>query len=106
MMAYLLLELMTVEEIIQRGRDPLSMSVACALRIVRRVMNEAQRCWRYRGDLRVLLGAARKDEYTRKSSKQARNWPHKKKESPPGAPQIREATLDESVLAGKVCVAA
>lgn len=106
MMAYLLLGLMTVEGIIGRDRDPLSMSVACALRIVRQAMNEPRRYWRYRGNLRVLLGTARKDEYSRKSSKKSRNWPHKKKESPPGAPKIREATFDESALARKICAAA
>jgi hypothetical protein len=51
MMAFLLLGLMTVEGIIERGRDPLSMSVAGALRIVRRAMHvQDSSRWRYRGD--------------------------------------------------------
>lgn len=106
MMAFLLLGLMTVEGIIDRGRDPLSISVAAALRIVRQVMREPQRCWRHRGDLRFLLGEAQKDEYVRTSSKKARNWPHKKNQSPPGVPKIRPATLHESLRAQRVYIAA
>lgn len=105
MMAFLLLGLMTVEGIIERGRDPLSMSVAASLRIVRQAMR-TQRRWRYRGDVRILLARARKDEYRRSSSKKARDWPHKKREQPPGRPKIREATPDESRDAARVCAAA
>jgi len=107
MMAFLLLGLMTVEGIIERGRDPLSMSVAGALRIVRQAMHtQGSRRWRYRGDLRVLLAQARKDEYLRSSSKKARNWPHKKREQPPGLPKISAAQPDESRLAERICAAA
>ena len=106
MTGYVLLGLMTVEGIIQRGCDPLSMSVAAALRVVRQALREPSRRWRRRGDLRVLLALAQKDEYGRKSSKKARDWPYKKQESPPGAPKIREATTDESLRATKLCAAA
>lgn len=107
MTAFLLLGLMTVEGIIERGRDPLSMSVAGALRIVRQAMRTPDsRGWRYRGDLRVLLAQARKDEYIRSSSKKARDWPHKKREQPPGLPKIRAARPDESRLAERICAAA
>jgi len=106
MTGYVLLGLMTVEGIIQRGCDPLSMSVAAALRVVRQALREPSRRWRRRGDLRVLLALAQKDEYGRKSSKKARDWPYKKRESPPGAPKIREATTDESLRATKLCAAA
>ena len=106
MMAFLLRGLMTVEGIIARGRDPLSMSVAAALRIVRQALREPQRRWRHRGDLWFLLGQARKDEYVRKRSKKARDWPHKKTESPPGVPKIRPATWNESLKAQRVYAAA
>ena len=106
MMAFLLLGLMTIEGILQRGREPLSMSVAGALRVVRQAMRHPQRCWRRRGDLRVLLAQACKDEYVRTSSKKARDWPHKKKEGPPGIPQMRPATEHESRLAERICAAA
>jgi len=107
MTAFLLLGLMAVEGIIERGRDPLSMSVAAALRIVRQAMHmQDSRRWRYRGDLRVLLVQARKDRYVRSSSKKARDWPHKKRQQPPGLPKIREATPNESQDAARVCAAA
>jgi len=105
MTAFLLQGLMTVEGIIERGRDPLAMSVAAALRIVRQAMR-TQRRWRYRGDLRILLAQARRDEYSRSSSKKAHDWPHKKREKPPGLPKFREATPDESRGAARVCAAA
>ncbi len=107
MIAYLLLGLMTVEGIIAGGHDPLSMSVAGALRIVRRAMHrDGSLRWRRRGDLRVLLARARKDEYRRSSSKQARDWPRKKREKPPGRPRIRAATPSESREAARVYAAA
>jgi hypothetical protein len=107
MMAFLLLGLMTVGGIIGRGRDPLSMSVAGALRIVRQAMHtQGSHRWRYRGDLRGLLAWACKDEYLRSSSKKARDWPNKKREKPPGLPKIRAAKPDESRLAERICAAA
>lgn len=99
--ALLLLGLMSVEAIIARGRDPLSLSVATALRHVRHAMRTA-RCWRRRGDLRALLSLAIKDGYRRHGSKTARDWPHKKKESPPGAPKIRPPTQTEIKKAQKL----
>lgn len=99
--ALLLLGLMSVEAIVAEGHDPLSLSVASALRHVRHAMRTT-RCWRRQGDLRVLLASAIKDGYRRRGSKTARDWPHKKKESPPGAPQIRPATRVELKQAQKL----
>ena len=56
MTALLLLSLMSVQELVNRGQDPLSLSVAGALREVRYAMRTPRR-WRRSGDLRVLLGA-------------------------------------------------
>jgi hypothetical protein len=95
MVATLLLGLMSVGGIIADEKDPLSWSVAGALRIVRDAMRTPRR-WRRRGDLRVLLLAALQDTYVRTNSKRARDWPHKKRERPPGLPKIRTATVDES----------
>lgn len=105
MLALLLLGLMSVEGIIAGGKDPLSWSVAGALRIVRNAMHTSRR-WRRRGDLRRLLSAAIRDEYVRRASKRARDWPHKKREAPPGIPKIRPATMSESLVAQRVYVAA
>lgn len=104
MTALLLLGLMSVEAIVGRGRDPLSLSVAQALRVVRRAMGRPQgRCGSRLG---ILLAGAVKDEYRRRSSKKAHDWPHKKNDPPPGTPKIRPATKTESLLAQRICVAA
>jgi hypothetical protein len=95
MMATLLLGLMSVGGIIAEGKDPLSWSVAGALRTVRHAMRTPGR-WRRRGDLRTLLLVAVQDAYVRTHPKRARDWPHKKREHPPGLPKIRAATTQES----------
>lgn len=105
MSALLLLGLMSVDGIIAAGKDPLSWSVAGALRTVRNAMHTSRR-WRRRGDLRQLLSAAMGDGYARKASKRARDWPHKKREKPPGTPKIRPATMSERLVAKGLYVAA
>lgn len=92
--AMLLLGLMSVDALASVQRDPCQLSVAEALRTVRHAMLTNDR-WRYRGDLRKRLAQALKDDYQRRSSKKARDWPHKKKESPPGPPKIRPAKPNE-----------
>lgn len=105
MTALLLLGLMTVQAIVARGRDPLSMSVAQALKVVRQAM---RRPWSRRGSrsLDRLWAEAVKDNYRRRSSKKAHDWPHKKNEPPPGTPKIRPATPKETRLANRICEAA
>jgi Transposase DDE domain len=103
--ALLLLGLMGVDALISHRHDPLSLSVAGALRQVRCAMRTYRR-WRFRGDLRVQLVNAVKDTYKRRSSKKARDWPHKKKESPPGAPKIRPAKPGEILCAERIYNAA
>jgi len=43
----------------------------------------------------ALLRTAVKDEYRRHGSKRARDWPHKKRESPPGPPFLRRLNRNE-----------
>ena len=86
-----LLGVMSVAGIIERGGDPLAWSVAEARNRVRRTMRRIHA--RRRGpSLLQHLARATKDNYQRLGSKQARNWPHKKKEQPPGEPLIEMAT--------------
>lgn len=94
MTAYLLLGLMSIEGMIAAGTDPLGLSVAGALRIVRTAMQNRMG-WHYKGDLRCLLAGAVKDGYRRKHPKHARHWPHKKNDPPCGIPKIRMATGNE-----------
>ena len=49
--------------------------------------------------MRNELKKAVRDQYQRKGSKKARNWPHKKKEQPPGMPKTRMATQKEVAAA-------
>jgi hypothetical protein len=87
-----LLGIMSVAAIVERGGDPLSWSVALARKNVRAALRGPT----IRGPrLPELLATAVKDGYQRLGSKKARDWPHKKREKPPGAPKIREATEQE-----------
>jgi hypothetical protein len=95
MLGLWLLGLMTVEPIVARGGDPLSWSAAKARQRVRRSMRRAlTRGHRDRGLCRDLARATH-DDYVRRGSKKARNWPHKKKEKPPGEPKILSATPEQ-----------
>jgi len=96
----LLLTLMSLKPLIAGHHDPLQLSVAMALRVVRQSMRNSGP-WRRRGDLGVLLAGAVKDTYKRRGSKTARDWPHKKYERPPGVPKIRDATKAEKQKAEK-----
>ena len=53
--------------------------------------------WRSAANGQALgcLCRAVKDAYARCGRKRARNWPHKKREKPPGAPQLRKADETE-----------
>jgi hypothetical protein len=84
----------SAEQIIRAGHDPLGLSVALARRRVRQAMRQTGRSARSPALLKQL-GQALKDSYLRTRPKKARDWPHKKTEKPPGAPNIRSATAQE-----------
>jgi hypothetical protein len=90
-----LLGAMSVAAIVERGGDPLSWSVALARKHVRAAMRDALTGRGQRINLSARLAQAVKDRYERTGSKNARAWPHKKKEKPPGAPKIRLARAPE-----------
>lgn len=86
-----LLGLMSVEAIVRRGHDPLSWSVAGALRVARRGLRRpgVRHVWPRQ------LAVAIKDPYPRRR-KTRQPWPRKKRaDPPPGRPRIRRATLEE-----------
>ena len=115
MLGLWLLSLMTAARIIEAGGDPKEISVAQARDTVRRALRESRRGKRSAArhgetrrrlrrrrrrvevpDLSRELAEARKDRYERRRSiKDARNYPRKKKEKPPGPPKIRPATAAE-----------
>ena len=94
MISLLLLAMMSVSALLKKKKSPSCFSVTTALRLVRYAMRD-HHVWRYKGDIRVLLADAVLDQYQRSSSKQSRDWPRKKHESPPLPPKIRPATEDE-----------
>jgi hypothetical protein len=105
MVAYVLLGLMSIAALTKAKQAPSQLSVAGALRTVREALR-TRKPWRRRSGWDLHLAAARKDTYVRKRPKRARDWPHKKHESPPGLPNIREATAKEKACAKRVCHAA
>jgi len=95
-----LLGLMTVRQQLPRGLDPLKWSVAKARDAVRRATREPGRSTRrQRLSLSAAFALAVQDAYTRRRPKRARNYPRKKRESPPGPPKIKPATTLEQRLA-------
>ena len=101
MVSLLLLAMMSVSALVKKKQPPSCFSVTSALRIVRYAMRDYH-VWRYNGDIRVLLVKAVLDEYQRSSSKESRDWPRKKQESPPLPPKIRPATEDEITCAERL----
>jgi hypothetical protein len=96
----LALGLLAVRRVIEAGNDPLGWSAALALKAVRRALRRPH--YRPATPLAQQLGNAVKDGYQRKGSKKARDWPHKKKDKPPGEPKLREATDAEVALAKEI----
>lgn len=84
-----LLSLLGAQALVARGKNPHALSIALARRLVRQFL--AGRC-RPNADLHSKLATAVKDSYQRRSTKSARDWPHKKNDPPPGAPKIQLAT--------------
>jgi len=97
-----LLGLMTVAKMVARGAEPLSWSAALARDRVRRSMRLALQGRSQDRALLRDLGRARKDAYQRHGSKKARNWPHKKKDKPPGAPKLLLADAQQQRAAQRV----
>jgi hypothetical protein len=83
-----LLGLLSVSKILARGGDPLRWSAAAARNRVRESLRSAL-AGRQDRALVHDLGQAVQDDYVRRRRKKARNWPHKKKETPPGEPNIQ-----------------
>ena len=70
------------------------LSVASALKVIREALEAVRWSGRF-PQFWALLRTAVKDEYRRHGSKRARDWPHKKRESPPGPPFLRRLNRNE-----------
>jgi hypothetical protein len=91
----LALALLMLQSALAMGACITKLSVTEFLKLIRRLM-EALRCRLPTAPLVALFRTATKDEYVRRSSKRARDWPHKKKESPPSPPKLRRPTGAEN----------
>jgi hypothetical protein len=89
-----LLTLMAVEAISRAGGNVRRLSVARALRLVRKAMH-GPITHNTRMNLGRQLAGAVTDSYIRKTSKRARNWAHRKKPPLIGEPKARNATESE-----------
>lgn len=90
----LAMALLRLHAAIVMGAEMSRMSVAAALRVIRRAI-EAVRCGLSSTWFAEQLGYAVKDTYRRRGSKRARDWPHKKNESPPSPPRLRKLNRNE-----------
>ncbi len=73
-------------------------STAKALKVVRTAIRRGNRPARPRA-LSTEFRKAICDQYHRLGSKKAHDWPHKKREQPPGTPKLRMAKDSEVLLA-------
>lgn len=94
-----LLGLWSVQSQMVQERDPGQVSLASALRHLRVVMRDPSKRCRRKGTLQARLAGAVRDGYVRKAAKASGNWPHKKKQRPPGAPKIVPATPEQILRA-------
>ncbi len=90
-----LLGLMTVRAQIGLAFDPRHWSVATARNVVRHAIRSTRRSRRRRLDFDDALAAATLDHYQRHVPKTSRNYPRKKRETPPRPPNIQPATARE-----------
>jgi hypothetical protein len=94
---------LSVRAILGAGKDPLSLSVALALKRLRQMLlgpaSDGGAGWH------DLLAAALRDQYHRDSRKASHRWPHKKKDKPAGRPRILKLT-SEQLQKGKALYAA
>jgi hypothetical protein len=94
------LALMTAEEVSATGESPARLSIAKALKPVRRAIRSATpRYTRRLTSLALELSRAVHDDYQRTSSKAARVPVNKKRDKPPGDPKARLATPHEIAMA-------
>jgi len=97
-----LLGLMTVRQQMHRGLEPRNWSVANARDAVRYAMRHSGRLGTRPASFLATLVAATKDNYVRQCPKRARNYPRKKREKPPGPPNIKPATAQEQKRAKRL----
>ena len=103
-----LLGLISVGRLAAAGQAPDRWGVAASLRAVRRAIGvvaaaaRCRPCRRRTPSLGDELARATKDAYARRGPRRARDWPHKKRDRPPGDPRARNASESEVALAAEL----
>lgn len=93
----LALALLLLQAAVAQGARVKRVSVAAVLRTLRRALESTR--WRESSNWFLpALHAALRDDYHRRRSKRARDWPHKKKDPPPRPPNLRTPTQREKAL--------
>ncbi len=93
----LALALLLLQAAVAQGVRVSRVSVAAVLRLIRQALESTR--WRQScGWFGAALRAARRDNYLRRRSKRARDWPHKKKDPPPRPPDLRTPTQRENAV--------
>jgi hypothetical protein len=90
----LALALLMLQAAVAQGARVARMSVAAARRLIRRAL-ECTRWRRSSGWFAAALRVALRDDYQRRRSKRARDWPHKKNDPLPHPPKLRRPTPPE-----------
>jgi hypothetical protein len=91
------LALLLLQAAVAQGARVVRVSVAAALRTLCRALEYTR--WRQPSNWFVAeLRAALRDEYCRRRSKRARDWPHKKKDPSPRPPILRTPTQYENAF--------
>jgi hypothetical protein len=92
--------LLAQRELATAGRDPRRLSAAAAIKAVRSTMRDYRVCPEYPEEvLWVMLRGALLDDYKRRSSKTARDYPRKKGRQRTGVPKILTATRAQIIAA-------
>ena len=88
-----------VQALAAAGRDVRRLSLAGVPRHLRACLVRPRHRCRRSQSLPVRLAGALQDAYRRVGPKVSGHWPHKKKDRPPGAPQINPATTPQILIA-------
>jgi hypothetical protein len=94
-----MMQLLCVQRMVQSGRSPRRYSPASSLRVLQQAMTGRRKT---RRSLKTELTGAMMDDYRRQGSKEARHYPRKRPQRPPGEPLARMACGIEKRLAQRI----
>ncbi len=101
----MLVLLLMIEAQVADRRDPWRASLSAGWRAMDEALDHIRRGCAWTGLLKRLR-EAQVDAYVRRGPKTARDTPRRKRETPPGLPKVRKATLKEIAHATELLAAA